>query len=98
MWGAAKACGTPWVSITSFNEWGEGTQIEAAVPRRVDVDALAPLGLALNRTMRKLLGISDDFLDYGDDPLLYLRLTKKYSLELFEAHGSDAPLGAKGEL
>jgi len=31
-WEAAQASGAPLVSITSFNEWGEGTQIEPAQP------------------------------------------------------------------
>ncbi|KNC46829.1 endo-alpha-mannosidase [Thecamonas trahens ATCC 50062] len=33
MWEAALASGPDYVSITSFNEWGEGTQIEPAVAR-----------------------------------------------------------------
>eukprot|EP00753_Platysulcus_tardus_P007667 PLAT15360.1.p1 GENE.PLAT15360.1~~PLAT15360.1.p1 ORF type:complete len:370 (-),score=99.03 PLAT15360.1:73-1182(-) len=33
MWSAALASRPSIVSITSFNEWGEGTQIEPAVPR-----------------------------------------------------------------
>jgi hypothetical protein len=32
-WAAAIASQADLVTITSFNEWGEGTQIEAAVPR-----------------------------------------------------------------
>jgi glycoprotein endo-alpha-1,2-mannosidase len=41
MWQAALGLeAQPWaVSITSFNEWGEGTQIEAAVPRSINVGA-----------------------------------------------------------
>ena len=31
---AARECAAPLVSVTSFNEWHEGTQIEAAVPKR----------------------------------------------------------------
>jgi hypothetical protein len=31
MWQAALASNSPWVSVTSFNEWHEGTQIEPAV-------------------------------------------------------------------
>jgi glycoprotein endo-alpha-1,2-mannosidase len=34
MWRAALAARPPIVTITSFNEWGEGTQIEPAVARR----------------------------------------------------------------
>ncbi len=33
MWEAALDVGPPFVSITSFNEWHEGTQIEPAVPK-----------------------------------------------------------------
>lgn len=31
MWQAAIAAGTEWISVTSYNEWHEGTQIEPAV-------------------------------------------------------------------
>jgi glycoprotein endo-alpha-1,2-mannosidase len=34
MFGAAIASGAPFIGITSFNEWHEGTQIEPAVPTR----------------------------------------------------------------
>ena len=32
-WETALACNAPLVSVTSFNEWHEGTQIEPAVPK-----------------------------------------------------------------
>ena len=34
LWAAAIAAGADVVTITSYNEWGEGTQIEAAEPHR----------------------------------------------------------------
>lgn len=36
MFGAAVALDPPVISITSFNEWHEGTQIEPAVPKQID--------------------------------------------------------------
>lgn len=36
MFGAAVASGAPYIGITSFNEWHEGTQIEPAVPFSCD--------------------------------------------------------------
>ena len=33
MWNRATVDGADVVSITSYNEWGEGTQIEPAIPR-----------------------------------------------------------------
>jgi glycoprotein endo-alpha-1,2-mannosidase len=35
MWGAALEVNPSYVSITSYNEWMEGTQIEAAVPKSI---------------------------------------------------------------
>lgn len=32
MWRAAQSVAPPIISITSLNEWGEGTQIEPVVP------------------------------------------------------------------
>ncbi|MEN3341132.1 MAG: hypothetical protein V7644_536 [Actinomycetota bacterium] len=34
LWAAAIAAGADVVTVTSYNEWGEGTQIEPAAPRR----------------------------------------------------------------
>ena len=35
MWHAALAAGADRITITSFNEWQEGTQIEPAIPIRL---------------------------------------------------------------
>jgi glycoprotein endo-alpha-1,2-mannosidase len=35
MWHAAIAAGADRITITSFNEWQEGTQIEPAIPLRL---------------------------------------------------------------
>ena len=66
------------VTVTSFNEWGEGTQIEPAVPRAIDVDALAPVGEALPHATREALRLRlwDRYEDYGEGgPELYMELT-----------------------
>ena len=42
MWSAAMGAGATLVSITSYNEWGEGTQIEPALPKSVPHDGALP--------------------------------------------------------
>ena len=39
-WRAAVASGAGRVAVTSFNEWHEGTQVEAAVPAAPDRDGV----------------------------------------------------------
>eukprot|EP00960_Hanusia_phi_P034229 750930-Hanusia_phi.AAC.3 len=51
MWQSAVAAQTEFVSITSYNEWGEGTQIEPAVPKTVDLEH------ALDEIFRAQLGL-----------------------------------------
>lgn len=55
MWMAAVSLNPEILSITSFNEWHEGTQIESAVKR-------------------------EGYADYGNDPEMYLKLTRKVFL------------------
>lgn len=85
MWNAALAAAPPMVSVTSFNEWGEGTQIEEAVPRNVDVGVLAPLGLALPGDVRQALRLRlpDRYEDYSPEaPDFYMRLTAEFAAAL----------------
>lgn len=90
MWKAAIDSGADMASVTSYNEFGEGTQIEAVVPRSVDVDTLAPQGLALNRTIRQALGLSDAYLDYGESgPDFYMTETARFA-KMLEAKAAGA--------
>jgi glycoprotein endo-alpha-1,2-mannosidase len=88
MWRAALAMQpTPRiVSVTSYNEWGEGTQIEGAVAREIDVDALAPQGKALPRGVRERLRllVQDRYRDYEEEggAQAYMLRTKAYAGEL----------------
>ena len=62
-WDAALQTSPRFVSITSFNEWHEGTQIEKAVPSQTKLSA------------RK----NFTYLDYApNQPEFYLTLTKKW--------------------
>jgi glycoprotein endo-alpha-1,2-mannosidase len=88
MWQAALASGARHVGVTSWNEWGEGTQVEPAEPRTVDVAALAPLGEALDADLRARLGAKDAYEDYTPHgPDYYLTLTREFSLVLGQAAG-----------
>ena len=83
-WDAALSAGASFVGITSYNEWGEGTQIEAARPRVIDVEALSPRGLALPRNIRDALGLKDAYSDYSDAGgcNAFMELTDTYSKRL----------------
>lgn len=94
MWRAALAADPAMVSVTSFNEWGEGTQIEEAAPRVVDVDALAPQGLALPSSTRDALRLrlKDRYDDYSLEgaPDYYMKLTAEFAAALRKL-GEGAP-------
>lgn len=90
-WEAALQSGAGHVAITTWNEWGEGTQIEPAVPRSIDVDTLAPKGQALDRLTRSALRLRDTYDDYGSGgPALYLELTADWARRLRAAHVKSA--------
>lgn len=93
-WAAARATRPDVVSITSWNEWGEGSQIEPAVPRAIDVDKLAPLGAALPRETRDALRlrVPDGYDDYGaGGPNLYLDITRDEAAAFTAAPHERAP-------
>ena len=66
------------VAVCSWNEWGEGTNIEPAVPHRV------PDGEGLSPAIRRKLGLSDVFNDFSPNgPAFYLELTASIQQSLF---------------
>jgi len=99
-WEAALAAEPPVVTVTSANEWGEGTQIAPAAPRALDVDALAARGAALPRATRERLRLrsADAYEDYGaGGPGLYLEMTARFSARLAAAAPRAPPADAEAE-
>lgn len=75
-WNRAIASGATIVTITSYNEWGEGTQIEPALPH------LVPYYAGVGMEFRKMMGLGQKYQDYGvDGPNKYLNMTLAYSRE-----------------
>ena len=90
MWSAAVGAGAPVVSITSYNEWGEGTQIEPAVPRTI-AGAVSTLPAAI----RSELNLAQAYESYEpNDAYFYLNRTAHWSAFL----GSSLPHSLPGEL
>jgi len=87
MWNRALDAGSDVVSITSFNEWGEGTQIEPAATStwggtamKNEADAmLDEPGSDRKTNQERKQEQGRQYLDYGDDPYLYLDLTRKWA-------------------
>ena len=80
MWSEAISAGAAYVSITSWNEWGEGTQIEPAAVGKV----IVPPELTLpSREEARAALPARTYLDYGAGGAeLYLRLTRKFARQL----------------
>ena len=101
MWEEALSSEPSSVSITSYNEWGEGTQIEPAVPKERVVPA-APAALKEGEalmdaeTLRRL-GFGGAYEDYGQGgPELYLAKTLKWAERFREQRGSGGGSGGDG--
>lgn len=95
MWKEAIASQPSAVSITSYNEWGEGTQIEPAVPKR-----------AAHTVVKDPTLLADDFRVYKDyeeegSPKYYLDRTRhhanKFRLKLKQA-ADKVPILKKAEM
>jgi hypothetical protein len=86
-------------SITSFNEWGEGTQIEPAAPceeqQQLASDFKYRYCCTLKATDEKICG-NKQYASYKPDgsdlpdPYLYIRLTSELSRKLCDISGCSA--------
>lgn len=79
MWSSAVGAGAAVVSITSYNEWGEGTQIEPAVPRTVARDS-PESGASLPAHVRAQLQLPLSYSSYQpNDAYFYLNRTARWA-------------------
>lgn len=76
MWRTAIVSDASMISITSWNEWGEGTQIEPAAAASSIEEFLSNTHRDLESAKRKI------YLTYpGDDPFFFTNKTREYTLE-----------------
>ena len=96
MWRAAVASQPAAVSITSYNEWGEGTQIEAAAPKEVsDAEHAAAMvagdgdgGGDYQETLRGI-GVGRAYKDYGSNANVFLERTAHWAATLFKTPADE---------
>ena len=99
MWRAAVASRPAAVSITSYNEWGEGTQIEAAAPKEVsDAEHAAAMaagdggggggGGDYQQTLRAI-GVGRAYKDYGSNANLFLERTAHWAATLLKTAADE---------
>jgi glycoprotein endo-alpha-1,2-mannosidase len=89
MWEHAVGCDPSTISITSYNEWGEGTQIEPAVAkRRVALPATKAetkgaaeaRGAVMDEQILQKIGLGGAYEDYGEGgPDYYLTKTRAWA-------------------
>jgi glycoprotein endo-alpha-1,2-mannosidase len=87
MFNAALKSNAQILSITSFNEWGEGTQIESAVEKQIDVDQLSKeidpsngYPRVVEPRLRQLYQLDDKYSNYSpENPNFFLLETKRFS-------------------
>ena len=87
MWKAAIAAGVKTVAITSYNEWGEGTQIEPAASRGDVVSIATRIRAEIGDVVNSVP--TETYLDY-EEPYFYLKLTAKYSKLLSGKSSSES--------
>lgn len=92
MWSEAVEAGACVVSVTSYNEWGEGTQIEPAVPHVV------PAGQGMDEETRALLFADREMADYAPlPPTGYLERTLKWARTLISSNTlREGEVGERG--
>jgi len=77
MWNDAIACKPDAISITSYNEWGEGTQIEPAVSKTIEKEHI---NVVNPHSMKRNQGSFRKYEDYGiHGPSYYIDMTRTFS-------------------
>ena len=80
MWNDAISSNPDAVSITSYNEWGEGTQIEPAVTKIIEKKYI---NVVNSHSMKTDQGDFRKYEDYGAyGPNYYIDMTRKFSKKL----------------
>ena len=68
------------VSITSFNEWGEGTQIEPAISKTIEKEHVHVDNPYAMKSGVETFRVYEDYGSHG--PNFYIDITRQYSKKL----------------